>query len=175
MAQLSVKEILKPFNKGEMMGKERYHMLIKKIENKEPFVFSGTGELNPIKFESDSDLKVLKSNDVEKINNLFAGSSKPFVLDMEGETSTFGIRRLEKTEEFGGGTGGGKKIDPHELMTAALILKYGSQGKRLVPTGDYSNLNKAKKAIKELQSTARSIIYTSANKQEQQLLALFLR
>lgn len=166
MAQLSVKEILKPFNKGEMMGKERYHMLIKKIENKEPFVFSGTGELNPIKFESDSDLRVLKSNDVEKINNLFAGSSKPFVLDMEGETSTFGIRRLEKTEEFGGGTGGGKKIDPHELMTAALILKYGSQGKRLVPTGDYSNLNKAKKAIKELQSTARSIIYTSANKQE---------
>ena len=54
MAQLSVKEILKPFNKGEMMGKERYHMLIKKIENKEPFVFSGTGELNPIKIESHS-------------------------------------------------------------------------------------------------------------------------
>ena len=149
MAQLSVKEILKPFNKGEMIGKERYHMLIKKIENKEPFVFS-TGELNPIKFENDADLKSLKSDNVEKINSIFAGSSKPFVLDTEEGSSPFGIRRLEKTEEFGGGTGGGKKIDPHELMTAALILKYGSQGKRSVPTGDYTNLNKAKSAIKDL-------------------------
>ena len=165
MAQLSVKEILKPFNKGEMIGKERYHMLIKKIENKEPFVFS-TGELNPIKFENDADLKSLKSDNVEKINSIFAGSSKPFVLDTEEGSSPFGIRRLEKTEEFGGGTGGGKKIDPHELMTAALILKYGSQGKRSVPTGDYTNLNKAKSAIKDLQSVARSIVYTSGNKQE---------
>ena len=35
MAQLSVKEVLKPFNKGEMVGKERYHMLIKKKEVRE--------------------------------------------------------------------------------------------------------------------------------------------
>ena len=67
MAQLSVKEVLKPFNKGEMIGKERYHMLIKKIENKEPFVFS-TGELNPIKFENEQDFSTLKSNDIERIN-----------------------------------------------------------------------------------------------------------
>ena len=120
MAQLSVKEVLKPFNKGEMVGKERYHMLIKKIENKEPFVFS-TGELNPIKFENEQDFRTLKSNDIERINNLLAGSSKPFVLDTEEGSKPFGIRRLEKTEEFGGGAGGGKKIDPHELMTAALI------------------------------------------------------
>ena len=165
MAQLSVKEVLKPFNKGEMVGKERYHMLIKKIENKEPFVFA-TGELNPIKFENEQDFRTLKSNDIERINNLLAGSSKPFVLDTEEGSRPFGIRRLEKTEEFGGGAGGGKKIDPHELMTAALIMKYGGQGKRSVDTGSYANLNKAKQSIKDLQSTARSIIYTSANKVE---------
>ena len=165
MAQLSVKEVLKPFNKGEMVGKERYHMLIKKIENKEPFVFA-TGELNPIKFENEQDFRTLKSNDIERINNLLAGSSKPFVLDTEEGSKPFGIRRLEKTEEFGGGAGGGKKIDPHELMTAALIMKYGGQGKRSVDTGSYANLNKAKQSIKDLQSTARSIIYTSSNKVE---------
>ena len=36
MAALTANEILKPFYSGEMMGKERYHMIIRKIENNEP-------------------------------------------------------------------------------------------------------------------------------------------
>ena len=34
-------EILKPFYSGEMVGKERYHMIIRKIENNEPFKING--------------------------------------------------------------------------------------------------------------------------------------
>ena len=37
MAALTANEILKPFYSGEMTGKERYHMIIKKMENSEPF------------------------------------------------------------------------------------------------------------------------------------------
>ena len=61
MAQLSVKEVLKPFNKGEMIGKERYHMLIKKIENKETFgiIFKDSKNLYDIGCQASVD-KVIK-------------------------------------------------------------------------------------------------------------------
>ena len=38
MAALSAKELIKVFVRGPMVGKERYLMLIDKIENASPFV-----------------------------------------------------------------------------------------------------------------------------------------
>ena len=164
MAALTANEILKPFYSGEMMGKERYHMIIRKIENNEPFKIN-KGGLEMLKFKEETSLRILKSDNPESIHNHFKGSAKPFIFqsDVKG-TNPFGIRQLEKTAEFGGGGAAGKKIDPHELMTAALILQHGRSGGGGVPTGDYITLQKAKNSIKTLQSYARSIVYASANR-----------
>ena len=120
MAALTANEILKPFYSGEMTGKERYHMIIKKMENSEPFKMD-KGGLEMLKFKDESSLRILKSDNPESIHNHFKGSAKPFIFqsDVKG-ANPFGIRQLEKTAEFGGGGAAGKKLDPHELMTAAL-------------------------------------------------------
>ena len=166
MAALTANEILKPFYSGSLMGKERYHMIIRKIENNEPFKIN-RGGLEMIKFKNEVSLRILKSDNPESIHNHFKGSAKPFIFttDVKGE-NPFGIRQLEKTPEFGGGGAAGKKIDPHELMTAALILQHGRSGGGGVPTGDYITLQKAKNSITILQSYARSIVYASSNRSE---------
>ena len=166
MAALTANEILKPFYSGEMTGKERYHMIIKKMENSEPFKMD-KGGLEMLKFKDESSLRILKSDNPESIHNHFKGSAKPFIFqsDVKG-ANPFGIRQLEKTAEFGGGGAAGKKLDPHELMTAALILQHGRNGGGGVPSGDYVTLQKAKNSIKTLQSYARSIVYASSNRAE---------
>ena len=166
MAALTANEILKPFYSGEMVGKERYHMIIRKIENNEPFKIN-KGGLEILKFKEETSLRILKSDNPESIHNHFKGSAKPFIFqtDVKG-TNPFGIRQLEKTAEFGGGGAAGKKIDPHELMTAALILQHGRSGGGVVPSGDYITLQKAKNSIKTLQSYARSIVYASPNRSD---------
>ena len=166
MAALTANEILKPFYSGDLMGKERYHMIIRKMENNEPFKIN-KGGLEMLKFKEEISLRILKSDNPESIHNHFKGSAKPFILesDVKG-VNPFGIRQLEKTAEFGGGGSSGKKIDPHELMTAALILQHGRSGGGGVPTGDYITLEKAKTSIKTLQSYARSIVYASSNRSE---------
>ena len=164
MAALTANEILKPFYSGEMTGKERYHMIIKKMENSEPFKMD-KGGLEMLKFKDESSLRILKSDNPESIHNHFKGSAKPFIFqsDVKG-ANPFGIRQLEKTAEFGGGGAAGKKLDPHELMTAALILQHGRNGGGVVPSGDYVTLQKAKNSIKTLQSYDRSIVYASSNR-----------
>ena len=164
MAALTANEILKPFYSGEMTGKERYHMIIKKMENSEPFKMD-KGGLEMLKFKDESSLRILKSDNPESIHNHFKGSAKPFIFqsDVKG-ANPFGIRQLEKTAEFGGGGAAGKKLDPNELMTAALILQHGRNGGGVVPSGDYVTLQKAKNSIKTLQSYARSIVYASSNR-----------
>ena len=103
MAALTANEILKPFYSGEMTGKERYHMIIKKMENSEPFKMD-KGGLEMLKFKDESSLRILKSDNPESIHNHFKGSAKPFIFqsDVKG-ANPFGIRQLEKTAEFGGG------------------------------------------------------------------------
>ena len=165
MAQLTASDALKTFYRGPLQGQERYKMIAKKLKNEEPFKFFKKG-FESVKLVDDSLLKILEGDDLEKVNGLLAGSSKPFMYaNIEG-SKPFGIRRFDKTEESGGGSSQGKQVDPHELMTAALILKYGSEGLRAVPPNAYSDLNKAKNALNLLKSSANSIVYTSGNKAE---------
>lgn len=165
MAQLTASDALKTFYRGPLQGQERYKMIAKKLKNEEPFKFFKKG-FESVKLVDDSLLKILEGDDLEKVNGLLAGSSKPFMFANVEGSKPFGIRRFDKTEEFGGGSSQGKQVDPHELMTAALILKYGSEGLRAVPANAYSDLNKAKNALNLLKSSANSIVYTSGNKAE---------
>ena len=59
MAALTANEILKPFYSGEMMGKERYHMIIRKIENNEPFKIN-KGGLEMLKFKEEVSLFTMR-------------------------------------------------------------------------------------------------------------------
>ena len=80
MASLTVNEILKPFYSGEMVGKERYHMLTKKMENNEPFQMT-SGSLEVLKFKEESSLRILKSDNPEAIFNHFKGRARPFIFE----------------------------------------------------------------------------------------------
>ncbi len=55
-----------------------------------------------------------------------------------------------------GSKGGGP--DPHELMTASLILHYGKRGKKIVPKNVYSNLRNSSRVLIALKKTAKNIV-----------------
>ena len=119
MAALSAKELIKVFVRGPMVGKERYLMLIDKIENASPFVMEA-GEPKILRFKDTSTANAFKSGTLDKIISLMVGRNTPLV---DEENNPVGVRRLTKTEEFGSSGGGSAVKAPHELMTAALILQ----------------------------------------------------
>mgnify|MGYP003310933125 FL=1 len=78
MAQLTASDALKTFYRGPLQGQERYKMIAKKLKNEEPFKFFKKG-FESVKLVDDSLLKILEGDDLEKVNGLLAGSSKPFM------------------------------------------------------------------------------------------------
>ena len=94
---------------------------------------------------------------MSELASVAAQKNRP-LKDEEG--NTYSVRQIEKTEEFGGQTGGGRAgggADPHELMTAALISKYGSAGSNRVPPSAYNTLTQGEKNIVILKSTAATV------------------
>ena len=87
---------------------------------------------NSIKFDKDLNFSFENGN-LDSLVKVAAGRTKPFKEVSEGQNTDeskpvlYSISALEKTKEFGGGGGEGKVADPHELMTAALIAKYGQE------------------------------------------------
>ncbi len=164
MAALSAKELIKVFVRGPMVGKERYLMLIDKIENASPFVMEA-GEPKILRFKDTSTANAFKSGTLDKIISLMVGRNTPLV---DEENNPVGVRRLTKTEEFGSSGGGSEVKDPHELMTAALILQYGQVGSqpRTVPISDYQSVSKAKNSIKLLKTYANQVDFTGTTKQK---------
>ena len=156
MAALDFNTILKIFYSGPLVKQKRYKMIVKKVKEKTPFLLT-TGDSKVLEFISTTVRTKFETGNLQELAAVAAKKNRP-LKDEDG--NTYSIRQIEKTEEFGGKTGGGRAgggADPHELMTAALIAKYGAAGSNRVPVSAYNTLTQAEKIIGVLKSTAATV------------------
>ena len=159
MAALTFSDIIKSFNPNHpKAGQLRLIAITEKIKNQESFQMND-GTQRVLRFADNVTAQAFRDKNLEKIADKVAGRTTPFVYDDDdGKEEYIGIRKLEKTAEFGGKGGGGAGPDPHELMTAALILKYGRTGKKAVDPLVYSTLDKAAAALISLKSEGGQVL-----------------
>ena len=156
MAALNFGDLLKVFHSGPLKGQKRYAMINKKIKEKTPFILT-SGDAKILEYITGTVRTKFLNGNLAEIASVAAQKNQP-LKDEDGQT--YSIRQLEKTEEFGGKSGGGKPdggADPHELMTAAIIAKYGASGGSKVPVSAYNTLPQAEKTLTTLKSVAATV------------------
>lgn len=132
---LSIGELIKPFQRGPDKGQFRLKMVIDKIADEDPFRTARDGD--KILFYKDETIeKAITSYDFKTLSTMTRGAKGKWFVDAEG--NEYSASALSKTPQFGGGGGSGASVDPHEIMTGAIILKYGATGK----TFPQSKINK---------------------------------
>jgi len=161
MSALAFDEIVKTFGRNSPnAGEIRLSQITRKISEQSEFEM----EVGPDKllyFRTDQIREAYENFDLETIQR-FSSKRNPAFVDAEG--NTVALTELTKTSEFGGAGGArGSGPDPHEIMTAALILHYGRRGRRSVPTNAYNNLRNASRVLLALKSTARQIDTTEGD------------
>ena len=156
MAALNFGDLLKVFHSGPLKGQKRYATINKKIKEKTPFILT-SGDAKILEYITGTVRTKFLNGNLAEIASVAAQKNQP-LKDEDGQT--YSIRQLEKTEEFGGKSGGGKPdggADPHELMTAAIIAKYGASGGSKVPVSAYNTLPQAEKTLTTLKSVAATV------------------
>ena len=169
MAALSFGEIVKPFYSGDLVGQKRFNRVTQKIKNKDLFQLV-TGEYAVLDYATPLSKRAFETGDLNALSDAVAGQRKiPFKIVAEHPNDPEGLKpqlipisRLEKTAEFGGGSSE-KVADPHELMTAALILQNGFSN-TIVPKEKYGTLKKADEHITQLKSIAGAVKGPNKNK-----------
>ena len=161
MAALAFAEIVKTFGRNSPNAWQiRLSPITRKISEQSEFEM----EVGPDKllyFRTDQIREAYENFDLETIQR-FSSKRNPAFVDAEG--NSVALTELTKSSEFGGAGGArGSGPDPHEIMTAALILHYGKRGKRSVPTNAYNNLRNASRVLLALKSTARQIDTTEGD------------
>ena len=163
MSKLRFSEIVKPFRRNfPRAGELRLTAITRKIESQSPFVME-SGPNKILYFKNDTVKSAYETLDLDTIHRFSTKRNAAFI-DSNG--NNVGLTELTKTNEFGGAGGGasmGPGPDPHEIMTAALILHYGKRGKREVPRNAYSNLRNASRVLIALKTTARQIDTTEGD------------
>ena len=156
MASLNFNEIIKTFGRSSPNpGRVRLTEITKKIESESPFVMEKGGD-KLLKFKTDDIKKAYESLDLDIIHKYSTKRNPSFIDSNENDV---GLTELTKTNEFGGQIGSkGDGSDPHELMTASLILHYGKKGKKGVPKNVYSNLRNSSRVLIALKKTAKNIV-----------------
>jgi|TARA_R100000479_G_scaffold166220_1_gene105873 hypothetical protein len=161
MAALAFAEIVKTFGRNSPnAGQVRLSQITRKISEQSEFEMeSGPNKL--LYFKDDEVKKAYENFDLETVQK-FSSKRNPAFVDAEG--NPVALSQLTKSSEFGGAGGArGSGPDPHEIMTAALILHYGKRGKKSVPSNAYSNLRNASRVLLALKNTAREIDTTEGD------------
>ena len=161
MSALNFSEIAKTFGRGSInAGELRLTRITSKIDTGSEFEME-QGPNKLLYFKSDNIRKAYENFDLDAIQK-FSTKRNPAFVDADG--NNVGLTELTKTSEFGGAAGArGSGPDPHEIMTAALILHYGKRGKREVPANAYNNLRNASRVLVALKTTARQIDTTEGD------------
>jgi len=161
MSALNFSEITKTFGKGTLNAEElRLTRIISKIDTQSEFEME-QGPNKLLYFKSDNIRKAYENFDLDTILK-FSTKRNPAFVDADG--NNVGLTELAKTSEFGGAAGArGSGPDPHEIMTAALILHYGKRARKQVPTNAYNNLRNASRVLAALKTTARQIDTTEGD------------
>ena len=163
MAGLSKANLRKELLKGPFKGKSTLSVIAHKIENQSPFELVGrAGEDFLLSFNSQEIRNTFLEEDWDYVeSNKFKGN-----LFIDNKGKGYLLKDLSRTPELGGASGTASPPDPHEMMTAALILKYGSKGKKKIPSSDYNDLNKAAIATQNLKAFGEAIVTTETDKQQ---------
>jgi len=161
MSALNFAQIVKTFGRGSPnAGELRLTQITRKIDTQSEFEME-KGPNKLLYFKTNNIKKAYESFDLDTIQK-FSTKRNPAFVDAEG--NNVGLTDLTKTSEFGGAAGArGSGPDPHEIMTAALILHYGKRSKRQVPTNAYNNLRNASRVLVALKTTAREIDTTEGD------------
>ena len=161
MSALNFAEIVKTFGRNSPnAGQLRLTQITIKIDNQSEFEME-TGPNKILYFKNNNIKNAYENFDLDTIQT-FSSKRNPAFIDADG--NGVGLTELVKTNEFGGAAGArGSGPDPHEIMTAALILHYGKRNKKEVPRNAYSNLANASKVLTALKTTARQINTTEGD------------
>lgn len=161
MSALNFAEIVKTFGRNSPnAGQLRLTQITSKIDNQSEFEME-TGPNKILYFKNNNIKNAYENFDLDTIQT-FSSKRNPAFIDADG--NGVGLTELTKTNEFGGAAGArGSGPDPHEIMTAALILHYGKRGKKEVPRNAYSKLANASKILTALKTTARQINTTEGD------------
>ena len=108
-----------------------------------------------------------KEDDFAWIENQKGDKSWFPFLNEKGEPIPLGA--LTRTKDMGGGSGSAAAPDPHELMTGALIYKYGSKGQKTIPDNAYNTLARASKTTAALKSWGDKIKTQNTTTQDAQV------
>ena len=156
-------QLKKTFHKGPYKGDMRLVAITNKIDESSPFEIEGQPDPVILNFRTEEIEKAFREYDLDGIAKVTQGrvakANWPFI---DGDENPYKIQNLKKTNEFGGQDGGGTPPDPHELMTGALILKYGN--KKSVPKAVYASLNAASQETKDLMDDAKDIITSEGDR-----------
>lgn len=127
MANLGIPELIKPFRSGPDKGQFRLKKVIDKIENGEPFK---TKLGDKVLFYINEEI----GKAIQEYNFKYLSTVKTQSWFKDVDDTKYKVSSLLKTNEFGGklesADDGKKGVDPHEIMTAAIIYKYGKNGKQ---------------------------------------------
>lgn len=161
MSALGFAEIVKTFGRSSPnAGELRLTQITSKINAQSEFEMEN-GPNKLLYFKTDAIKNAYENFDLDTIQR-FSTKRNPAFVDADG--NDVGLTELTKTSEFGGAAGArGSGPDPHELMTAALILHYGRRGRREVPRNAYSNLRNASRILLALKATANQIDTTEGD------------
>ena len=135
MAGFSKANLRKVISGGQYNDLSASKAIASKIETKSPFeMIRGT---NQILTWNDTEAEVAFTEDDFSWIEKQKGDKQWFpFLNEKSEPVPLG--GLTRTKDMGGGSGSAAAPDPHELMTGALIYKYGSKGQKTIPSNAFN-------------------------------------
>ena len=169
MAGLNYLNLTKELRRGPFQGRMALNVITHKINNNQSFEIERDRPAELL-FTEPSLERAFETDDLGAIETAYR-ERREFFYDKNDTSRRFKVTQLTRTTDLGGQSGGASPGDPHELMTAALILQYGSQGIRGVPPRSYRDGNGIQTSITEMQEYAEDVEGNIPKKEEK--MAIF--
>ena len=163
MAGLNYLNLTKEFSRGPWQGSMALNVITHKINNNEIFEVE-VGRPTELLFAEPEIETAFDNDDLDTIERAYK-DRKEFFYAKNDTSRRFRVTQITRTTDLGGQSGGSSPGDPHELMTGALILQYGSQGTRGVPPRAYRDSAGILESIVECQQFAEDVEGSIPNKE----------
>ena len=166
MAGLNYLNLTKELPRGPFRGRMALNVISHKINNDESFEVEVGSPSNVKLLFTEPELERAFENENLSIIERAYQDRREFFYDKDDTSRRFRVTQITRTTDLGGQSGGSSPGDPHELMTAALILQYGSEGIRGVPPRAYRDSAGIQQSITDMQEHAEDVEGSIPKKQE---------
>ena len=164
MAGLNYINLTKELPRGRFRGRMALTVISHKINNNESFEIEN-GPSAKLLFTEPEIERAFESENLGTIERAYK-DRREFFYDKDDTSRRFRVTQITRTTDLGGQSGGSSPGDPHELMTAALILQYGSDGIRGIPPRAYRDSEGIQESITKCQEFAEEVEGSIPKKQE---------